>query len=75
MLARRFIKFFKKTGERRKCKNFKNQKEKKEVIIYYECKKSGHMRSKCPLLNKLKKKGMVATSNDSNEDSSDEEES
>ncbi|KAH9657810.1 Integrase catalytic domain-containing protein [Citrus sinensis] len=73
MLARRFRKFFKKTGDRRKFRNFKNQKEKKEVIICYECKKPGHIRSECPLLNKLKKKVMVATWNDSDEDSSDED--
>ncbi|KAH9705040.1 hypothetical protein KPL70_011720 [Citrus sinensis] len=75
MLARRFRKFFKKTGDRRKFRNFKNQKEKKEVIICYECKKPDHIRSECPLLNKLKKKAMVATWDDSDEDSSDEEES
>ena len=49
-----------------------NQKEKKEVIICYECKKPGYIRSECPLLNKLKKKVMVATWDDSDEDSSDE---
>ncbi|KAH9698219.1 hypothetical protein KPL71_023937 [Citrus sinensis] len=75
MLARRFRKFFKKIGDRRKFRNLKNQKEKKEVIICYECKKPGHIRSECPLLNKLKKKAMVATWDDSDEDSSDEEES
>ena len=75
MLARRFRKFFKKTGEQRKFKNFKNQKEKKEVIICYECKKPGHIRSECPLLNKLKKKAMVATWDDSDEESSEEENS
>ncbi|KAH9687357.1 hypothetical protein KPL70_014742 [Citrus sinensis] len=73
MLARRFRKFFKKTGERRKFRNFKNQREKKEVITCYECKKPGHIRSECPLINKLKKKAMVATWDDSEEDSSDEE--
>ncbi|KAH9679893.1 Integrase catalytic domain-containing protein [Citrus sinensis] len=75
MLARRFRKFFKKIGDRRKFRNFKNQKEKKEVIICYECKKPAHIRSECPLLNKLKKKAMVATWDVSDEDSSDEEES
>ena len=43
MLTRRFIKFYKKTSERRKFRNYKNQKEKKEPIICYECKKSGHI--------------------------------
>ncbi|KAH9770106.1 hypothetical protein KPL71_012261 [Citrus sinensis] len=73
MLARRFRKFFKKTRERRNFRNFKNQREKKEVITCYECKKPGHIRSECPLNNKLKKKAMVATWDDSEEDSSDEE--
>ncbi|KAH9754766.1 hypothetical protein KPL71_015546 [Citrus sinensis] len=72
MLARRFRKFFKKTGDQRKFRNFKNQKEKKEVIICYECKKPGHIRSECPLLNKLKKKAMVATWDDSDEEESQE---
>ena len=35
---------------------------------------SSHIRSKCSLLNKLKKKAIVATWDDSNKDSSDEEE-
>ncbi|KAH9704623.1 hypothetical protein KPL70_011541 [Citrus sinensis] len=72
ILARRFRKFFKKTGERRNFKNFKNHREKKEAITCYECKKPGHIRSKCPLINKLKKKAMVATWDDSEEESSDE---
>ncbi|KAH9685791.1 hypothetical protein KPL70_014095 [Citrus sinensis] len=73
MLARRFRKFFKKTGERRNFRNFKNHREKKEAITCYECKKPGHIRSECPLINKLKKKAMVATWDDSEEESSDEE--
>ncbi|KAH9651466.1 Integrase catalytic domain-containing protein [Citrus sinensis] len=73
MLARRFRKFFKKTGERRNFINFKNHREKNEAITCYECKKPGHIRSECPLINKLKKKAMVATWDDSEEESSDEE--
>ncbi|KAH9671428.1 hypothetical protein KPL70_017374 [Citrus sinensis] len=73
MLARRLRKFFKKTGERRNFRNFKNHKEKKEAITCYECKKPGHIRSECPLINKLKKKAMVATWDDSEEESNDEE--
>ncbi|KAH9668310.1 Integrase catalytic domain-containing protein [Citrus sinensis] len=72
MLARRFRKFFKKTGERRNFRNFKNHREKKEAITCYECKKPCHIRSECPLINKLKKKAMVATWDDSEEESSDE---
>ena len=71
----KFRKFFKKSGERRKFRNLKNQKEKKKVIICYECKKLGHIRSECPLHNKLKKKAMVATWDNSDEESSDEENS
>ena len=74
MITRRFRKFYKKTNERRKFRNFKNQKEKKEQISCYECKKPGHIRSECPLLNKFKKKAMVATWDDSNEETSDDEE-
>ncbi|KAH9751651.1 Integrase catalytic domain-containing protein [Citrus sinensis] len=73
MLARRFRKFFKKTGKRRNFRNFKNYREKKEAITCYECKKPGHIRSECPLINKLKKKAMVATWDDSEEESNDEE--
>ncbi|KAH9792469.1 hypothetical protein KPL71_004135 [Citrus sinensis] len=61
MLARRFRKLFKKSGERRKFRDLKNRKEKKELIKCYECKKLGHIRTECHLLNKLKKKAMVAT--------------
>ncbi|KAH9770099.1 Integrase catalytic domain-containing protein [Citrus sinensis] len=73
MLARRFRKFFKKTGELRNFRNLKNHREKKEAITCYECKKPGHIRSECPLINKLKKKAIVATWDDSEEESSDEE--
>ncbi|KAH9744285.1 hypothetical protein KPL70_003639 [Citrus sinensis] len=74
MLARRFRKLFKKSGERRKSRDLKNRKEKKELIKCYECKKLGHIRTECPLLNKLKKKAMVATWDDSDEETSDDEE-
>ncbi|KAH9725344.1 hypothetical protein KPL70_007839 [Citrus sinensis] len=74
MLARRFRKLFKKSSERRKFKDLKNRKENKEVIKCYECKKPGHIRTDCPLLNKLKKKAMVATWDDSDEETSDDEE-
>ncbi|KAH9658635.1 Integrase catalytic domain-containing protein [Citrus sinensis] len=73
MLVRRFKKFFKKIGERRNFKNFKNHREKNEAITCCECKKPGHIRSECPLINKLKKKAMVATWDDGEEESSDEE--
>ncbi|KAH9669926.1 hypothetical protein KPL70_021986 [Citrus sinensis] len=73
MLARRFKKFFKKTRERRNFRNFKNHREKEEAITCYECKKPGHIRSECPLINKLNKKAMLATWDDSEEELSDEE--
>ena len=74
MLARRLRKLFKKSGERRKSRDLKNRKEKKETIKCYECKKPDHIRTECPLLNKLKKKAMVATWDDSDEETSDDEE-
>ncbi|KAH9763589.1 hypothetical protein KPL70_001218 [Citrus sinensis] len=73
MLARRFRKFFKKIGEQKNFRNFKNHREKNEAITCYEYKKPRHIRSECPLINKLKKKAMVATWDDSEEESSDEE--
>ncbi|KAH9697097.1 hypothetical protein KPL71_023471 [Citrus sinensis] len=74
MLARRFRKFYKKNNEQRKFRGYKNKKEKKEPITCYECKKPGHIRPECPLLNKLKKKVMVATWDDSDEETSDDDE-
>ncbi|KAH9725263.1 Integrase catalytic domain-containing protein [Citrus sinensis] len=74
MLARRFRKFDKKNNEQRKFKGYKNKKEKNEPITCYECKKPGHIRPECPLLNKLKKKAMVATWDDSNEETSNDDE-
>ncbi|KAH9767844.1 hypothetical protein KPL71_011427 [Citrus sinensis] len=74
MLARRFRKVFKKFSERRKFRDLKSRKENKEVIKCYECKKLGHIRTECPILNKLKKKAMVATWDDSDKETSDDEE-
>ncbi|KAK9192656.1 hypothetical protein WN944_003349 [Citrus x changshan-huyou] len=74
MLARRFKKFYKKTNERKKFRSYKNKKEKKEPITCYECKKPGHIRPQCPLFNKLKKKVMVATWDDSDEETSNDKE-
>ncbi|KAH9780463.1 hypothetical protein KPL71_008084 [Citrus sinensis] len=74
MLARKFRNVFKKSSEQRKFRDLKSRKENKEVIKCYECKKPGHIRSECPLLNKLKKKAMVATWDDSEEETSDDEE-
>ena len=74
MLARKFRKVFKKSGEQRKFIDLKNRKEKNEVIQCYKCKKPGYIRSECPLLNKPKKKAMVVTWDDSDEETSDDEE-
>ncbi|KAH9670992.1 CCHC-type domain-containing protein [Citrus sinensis] len=74
MLARRFRKFYKKNNEQRKFRGYKNKKKKKKSIICYECKKPGHIRPECPLLNKFKKKAMVATWDDSDEETSDDDE-
>ena len=48
-------------------------KGKNEAIVCFEHKKRGHIRSECPLLNKLKKKAMVAIWDDIDEELSDEE--
>ena len=45
------------------------------MIVCFECKKPRHIKSECPFPSKAKKKGMVATCNDSNEETSDEEKS
>ena len=58
MIARKFKEFFKKSNERRKFRNFKNQKERNKAIICFECKKPGHIKLECPLL-KVKKKAMA----------------
>ncbi|KAH9704888.1 Integrase catalytic domain-containing protein [Citrus sinensis] len=73
MLARRFRKFYKKNNEQRKFRGYNNKKEKNEPITCYECKKPRHIRPECALLNKLKKKAMVATWDDSDEETSDED--
>ena len=45
MIATKLKTFFKKSSERWKFKNFKNQKEKKKGIICFECKKYEHLKS------------------------------
>ena len=67
MMARRFKNFFQKGRQRfnKRCKdsfknNFKDDSQKKEPIICYECKKPGHIKVDCPKLknfSKDKKKG------------------
>lgn len=74
MIARKFRNFFQKSNEWRKFKNFKNQKKKKEAIICFKCKKAGHIKSGCFLPNKAKKETMVATWDDNDEETLDEEE-
>ena len=66
--------FYKKTSERRKFRNYNDQNVKNEPITCYECKKPGHMRSESPLFNKFKKKAIVATWDDSDGETSDDEE-
>ncbi|KAH9743781.1 hypothetical protein KPL70_003419 [Citrus sinensis] len=82
MIGRKFRRIFKKQIKRRNFKdlmreNLKVERGKMEAIVCFECKKRGHIRSECPLFNKLKKekKAMVATWDDSDEESSDEEDS
>ena len=74
ILSKRFKKFFKKVGERKRFRNYKNQKEKKELITCYKCKNPRHIRSECPLLKKLKKKAIVAIWDVSDKETSDEKE-
>ena len=66
--------FIRRITSRESLEVIKIKKKKKEPITCYECKKSGHIRLKCPLLNKFKKKAMVATWDDSDEETSDDEE-
>ncbi|KAH9697714.1 CCHC-type domain-containing protein [Citrus sinensis] len=77
MITRKFKRILKKQIKRRKFKdlmreNLKVKKGKKQPIVCFECKKPGHIRSECPLLNKLKKKVMVATWDDNDEEDSQE---
>ncbi|KAH9658634.1 hypothetical protein KPL70_023569 [Citrus sinensis] len=74
MLARRFRKFYKKNNKQRKFRGYKNKNEKNEPITCYECKKPRHIRPECHILNKLKKKAMVATWDDSDEETSGDNE-
>ena len=58
LFTRRFNKIFKKGQflRRQGRKNFgKEEESKKEPIIWYECKKSGHIKIDCPKLRKDKK--------------------
>ena len=80
MIARKFRRIFKKQIKRRNFKNLmrenlKVEKGNKEAIVCFECKKHGHIRSESSLLNKLKKKAMMATWDDSDKESSDEKDS
>ena len=88
MMARRFKKFFRKGGQRFNQrrddtfkKNLKEEPQKKEPIICYECKKPGHIKAECPKLRKFskdKKKGkkaMIAAWGESDSESSSDEES
>ena len=74
ILSKRFKKFFKKASESKRFRNYKNQKEKNELITCYECKNPGHIRSECPLLKKLKKKAIVAIWDVSDKETSDDKE-
>lgn len=58
-------------------KESKGEKSKKDEVTCYECKRSGHIRTDCPLLKsskKSKKKAMKATWDDSSESESEVEE-
>ncbi|GAV69765.1 zf-CCHC domain-containing protein [Cephalotus follicularis] len=82
LITSQFKKFLKsQKGKKAFKKKFPQCEEssKKEELTCYECKKLGHFKSDCPSLKKKdyehskKKKAMVATWDDSDESSSDEE--
>ncbi|KAA0033952.1 zf-CCHC domain-containing protein/DUF4219 domain-containing protein/UBN2 domain-containing protein [Cucumis melo var. makuwa] len=58
-------------------KESKGEKNKKDEVIYYECKKAGYIRTDCPFLKsskKSKKKAVKATWDDSSKSESEVEE-
>ena len=87
-MAKRFKKFFRKGGQRFNQrrddtfkKNSKEEPQKKEQIICYECKKPGYIKAECPKLRKFSKdqkkgkKAMIAAWEESESESSNDEES
>ena len=70
-------KFSKNPYKKDDSKDFSNKRE--SDIICYECKKSGHIKSECPILKKANKrfknksKAMVATWSDSDDSSDDDD--
>ena len=70
-------KFSKKPYKKDGSRDFSKKKE--SDIICYKCKKSGHIKSDCPLLKKVNKrfnkksKAMVATWSDSDDISNDDD--
>ncbi|TYK29684.1 zf-CCHC domain-containing protein/UBN2 domain-containing protein [Cucumis melo var. makuwa] len=79
-LSRKYKNFIKKKKYFKKHlstqKESKGEKSKKDEVICYECKKSNHIRTDCPLLKsskKSKKKTMKATWDDSSESESEVE--
>ena len=83
MFAKRFNKFMRMRASGSNRRNNKRDQEevgRKDSIVCYECKKSGHIKFNCPLLKRSndrfhKKKAMVATWSDSDcsDDDSNEE--
>ncbi|GAV59445.1 zf-CCHC domain-containing protein [Cephalotus follicularis] len=81
LFTRKFKKFLankkKFGGKPNKKFHQKGELSKKEEVICFECNKPGHYKSDCPRLNKnefiKKKKAMVATWDDSDESTSDED--
>ena len=82
LISRRFKKFLKKRrqGMRKRPPTkgkYSIEKDKEQLLICYECKKSRYFKSECPQLKKgpkkYKKKAMMATWSKSDESSFEEE--
>ena len=56
LITRKFKRFMKKKWRGGKQNVGKGESSKESTIIYYECKKPGHIKAECPLLKKKEKK-------------------
>ena len=72
MIARKFKKNFKKSNKRKKFRNFKNQRKRRKQLLAMNARSLAILDQSVLFLNKLKKKAMVATWDDHDEETSDE---